>query len=140
MLHFSIKAHNVWLGIVPAILGGFFLSMAELARPFMILLLPILLLICGYQYFQAKRPWLLAAFLLPVLVFSGGWHVKLLLHNERRGHAPTTIARVAQLHTNAYVELYEALDLVDVPGMEVDVVDGRGHNQYTVKLISSMGR
>ena len=65
---------------------------------------------------------------------------KLLLHNKRRGHAPTTIARVAQLHTNAYVELYETLDLVDVPGMEINVVDGRGHNQYTVKLVSSMGR
>jgi hypothetical protein len=63
---------------------------------------------------------------------------KLLLHNERRGHTPSTIARVTQLHTNAYVELNEAFDLVDIPGMEVDVVNGRGHDQYSVELIGSM--
>ena len=80
--YISTKAHNVWLGILPAILGGFFLSMAELARPFMIVLLPILIAICGYQYFMAKRPWLFAAFMVPVLLFSGGWHIKLLRHND----------------------------------------------------------
>ena len=53
---------------------------------------------------------------------------KLLLQNECRGHAPTTIAWVAQFHANANVELYEALDFVDIPGVEIYVVDGRGYD------------
>ncbi|MEM7368814.1 MAG: hypothetical protein AAF587_09420 [Bacteroidota bacterium] len=78
----SLKTKWVALGIVPAVLGGFFFSMAELARPFMIALLPILIAICGYQYFQARRRWLFVAYLLPILIFSGGWHLKLLIYNQ----------------------------------------------------------
>lgn len=78
----SLKTKWIALGILPAIAGGFFFSMAELARPFMIALLPFLIAICGYQYFRAKRPWLFVAYLLPVLVFSGGWHLKLLKYNQ----------------------------------------------------------
>lgn len=63
---------------------------------------------------------------------------KLLLHDECCGHAPTAVARVTELHTNTDVELNEALDLVDVPGMEINVVDGRRHDQDTVELIGSM--
>lgn len=59
--------------------SGFFLSMAELARPFMIALLPILLIYIGYHLWGNKKQLLL--FLLPVLLFSGGWHAKLLLRH-----------------------------------------------------------
>ena len=63
-------------------LSGFFLSMAELARPFMIAVVPLLLLFAAYHYWQAglRRRFLL--FLLPVFLFSGLWHLKLLVFND----------------------------------------------------------
>ncbi|MCG6963976.1 MAG: hypothetical protein LJE95_11985 [Acidobacteria bacterium] len=57
--------------------SGFFLSMAELARPFFLFLLPLPL---AYAYFLLRRKgrrsllWVLA----PVLLLSGSWHAYIL--------------------------------------------------------------
>lgn len=56
--------------------AGFFLSMAELSRPFMIALVPILVGIVLYRL--RKKPYTFIPFLLPILLLSGGWHAKLL--------------------------------------------------------------
>lgn len=70
-----------WLGITLAILAGFFLSMAELSRPFMIAIVPILI---GYNFFHYRKGLLkrFVWFMLPVLIISGGWHAKLLIYND----------------------------------------------------------
>lgn len=61
------------------LLAGCSLSMAELARPFMLALLPFLLLYAGYQLWERRRLWL--PLLIPVLLLSGGWHAKLLVQH-----------------------------------------------------------
>ena len=66
-------------------LCGFFLSMAELSRPFVIYSLPILL---GFYLYQIRRiykraPQVCLIFLLPILIFSVGWHTHLLLRHSQ---------------------------------------------------------
>ncbi|MBI1388690.1 MAG: hypothetical protein GC154_09610 [bacterium] len=61
--------------------AGFFLSMAELARPFifpmLIFLIPMSLI--GLRELRWKGA---LCFLLPLIVFSGGWHAKLFIAND----------------------------------------------------------
>jgi hypothetical protein len=78
------RAHSKRKQALFALAAGFFLSMAELTRPFVILLLPLLLLGSGLALATAlpkskeQRNALLAMFFLPVLIFSGSWHAHLL--------------------------------------------------------------
>jgi len=64
-----------------AFLAGFFLALAELSRPFVLLLLPFFL-IFGILSLRKLPRKVLIAFLLPILVISGGWHLKLLIFNN----------------------------------------------------------
>ena len=59
-------------------LAGFFLSMTELTRPFVIFLLPVLLAgaLFALAHGAGQRQWL--PFLMPLLLLSGGWHAHLL--------------------------------------------------------------
>lgn len=59
--------------------AGFFLSMAELARPFMIALVPILIGIVIYRFRNRRKA--LIPFLTLFLLLSGGWHTKLLIQH-----------------------------------------------------------
>ena len=45
-----------------------------------------------------------------------------------------------ELHTDSDVQLEETLHAVQVPGVEVDVVDGRGQYEDAIKLAGSLGR
>jgi hypothetical protein len=60
--------------------SGFFLSMAELLRPFMFFLLP-LLLFCSYQALRNFPIKYFFCFLLPIALFSGVWHVNIALQH-----------------------------------------------------------
>lgn len=64
-----------WVWSAPA---GFFLAMTELTRPFVIYILPLLVL-CGLLALRCDRrsQW---AFLLPIVLLSGGWHAHLWLN------------------------------------------------------------
>jgi hypothetical protein len=66
--------------VAVAAASGFFLSMAELARPFFLLLLPMALG-CAAVVLRDRGRKVLVAFVVPVLVCSGAWHAKLLLHD-----------------------------------------------------------
>ncbi|MEO1449380.1 MAG: hypothetical protein AAFV07_07605 [Bacteroidota bacterium] len=71
-----------WLGGILAAMSGFWLAMAELARPFMLALVPILIGYAAWQFWEKgvfRRIWIL---LIPVLLLSGGWHLKLLIYNN----------------------------------------------------------
>lgn len=61
--------------------AGFFLSMVELLRPYVIAILPFLLL---FAYLGLRRHGRghIAYFLIPLLLFSGSWHLKLLYFND----------------------------------------------------------
>lgn len=70
--------------LISAAMAGFFLSMAELSRPFMIAILPLFLAYHAFIYLdkkQANGKKKLIAFLVPLLLFSGGWHAKLLIRH-----------------------------------------------------------
>lgn len=67
--------------VVLAACAGFSLSMAELSRPFvLVLLLP--LVAWGLLALRGLPPRCRVAFLLPMLLLSGGWHAKLWLVND----------------------------------------------------------
>jgi len=89
-------------------LAGFLLSMAELTRPFLIYLLP--LLVGGVLFALArgagKKQFL--PFLLPILLISGGWHAYLLAAHGQitfSNNAGFNVARVwPQIPTVTLVE------------------------------------
>ncbi|MCC7048202.1 MAG: hypothetical protein IT562_15925 [Alphaproteobacteria bacterium] len=58
----------------PAFLAGLFLSLAELTRPYMVLLLPLLAGGALVRLWQAPRR-LRIAFVLPLVALSGAWHL-----------------------------------------------------------------
>lgn len=62
---------------------GFFLSMTELTRPFVMLMLPIILggVYVRFRTHQIKNGFLI--FLLPLIVFSGGWHLHLAIFHRQ---------------------------------------------------------
>jgi hypothetical protein len=54
--------------------------MAELSRPFVILILPVWL-VGGYQVLRGL-PWRYhAAFVVPIVIISGVWHINLLVEH-----------------------------------------------------------
>jgi len=55
------------------LLAGFFLSMAELSRPFFILILPFVM-ICAWMVLGKIKRFSFLLFLLPIFLFSGVWH------------------------------------------------------------------
>ena len=74
--------HNFnYLNILWAVLAGLFLALAELSRPFVLLLMPIFL-IFGYLSLRQLPKKVLISFLIPVVLISGGWHLKLLVFNN----------------------------------------------------------
>jgi hypothetical protein len=71
--------HIAWLAA-----AGLTLAMLELIRPFMVLLLPVFLLVDVHRIL-CTTPQLrsaLAAFLLPVVLLSGSWHLHLYLVHD----------------------------------------------------------
>jgi hypothetical protein len=75
------RRHPVWLAA-----AGLCLSLLELTRPFMIFLLPLFLLVEGHRSLLGapRRGRALAAFLLPVVALSGGWHLHLYLAHDHQ--------------------------------------------------------
>lgn len=61
--------------------AGFFLALAELSRPFVLLLMPFFLVFAILSLRKLPRKALIA-FLIPLLLISGGWHLKLLIFNQ----------------------------------------------------------
>lgn len=61
--------------------AGFFLSMVELLRPYVIAMMPFLLLFVYLGLRRHGRRYVIA-FLASVLLFSGSWHLKLLCFND----------------------------------------------------------
>jgi hypothetical protein len=66
------------LAAILALFSGLSLSMAELLRPFFIYLLPIPFLFSLLR-FKKKSIASCLFFLAPILLFSGGWHVRTAL-------------------------------------------------------------
>ena len=86
---------SVWITGLFAFLAGFCLTMAELIRPFILLIVPLLI---AYNFFQYRKTSLsrFAIFLLPVLLFSGVWHAKLLYNHGQliwSNHGGTNLYR-----------------------------------------------
>lgn len=61
--------------------AGALLAMAELSRPFVLLILPFLAL-CFYRMLRPFSRRSAIALLAPFLILSGGWHAKLLIAHE----------------------------------------------------------
>lgn len=64
-----------------SVLAGLFLSITELLRPFFLIIMIVVIFLTFLQYQKLSRRYFLY-FLLPILILSGGWHLKLLLFND----------------------------------------------------------
>ena len=94
----SFKDHSKKIyGILAALGAGFLLSMAELSRPFMIAFVPILIAYNIYQLHHHKLLKRLFWFLLPIILCSGLWHLKLYTYNHQQliwsNHSGTNLFR-----------------------------------------------
>ncbi|MEZ4771754.1 MAG: hypothetical protein R3D00_01145 [Bacteroidia bacterium] len=69
------------LGYFTAFLAGFALSVAELSRPFVLLIFPFLIFYNLWHYGKSQKLKMLT-FLIPVLLLSGLWHAKLFFYND----------------------------------------------------------
>jgi len=78
------KRYRPILQLVTALSAGFCLSMAELSRPFMIAIFPFLIGLNLYHYITQKQWGQMLAFLIPILILSGGWHLKLWHYNHQQ--------------------------------------------------------
>ncbi|MEM9987768.1 MAG: hypothetical protein AAF804_21980, partial [Bacteroidota bacterium] len=66
-----------------ATLAGLSLSAAELSRTFILVMLPFLILWALLQFFEKRQYRLMLAFLLPLLLLSWGWHLRLkIVHDQ----------------------------------------------------------
>ncbi len=64
-------------------LSGLFLTFTELSRPFVFFMMPVILLFSLLRIREYK--WRhIAYFILPIIFFSGGWHLKLYSCNDRQ--------------------------------------------------------
>ncbi|MEL6672627.1 MAG: hypothetical protein AAFR61_10570 [Bacteroidota bacterium] len=81
LMRLAAREKSGWQTNLWAILAGCCLALSELTRPFMLALLPILV---AYSFFMLKPRSLrrFVYFLIPVLILSGGWHLKLLIVND----------------------------------------------------------
>lgn len=62
-------------GVSPAIMAGFFISMTELSRPFVVYWMPVLLFMSWRMLRGQRKSWW--GFLAPIILISGFWHVHL---------------------------------------------------------------
>jgi len=76
----SARENRITNASVLFLLAGVFLSAAELTRPFVLLMLPVLLLFSLAALWSLPKRFLLL-FLVPLGIFSGGWHAKLYFLN-----------------------------------------------------------
>jgi len=68
--------------VMQSFAAGFLLSMSELSRPFVLFLLPVLLLM-GFLNLRGATRRARIFFLLPLLLISGGWHLYIgITHGE----------------------------------------------------------
>jgi|GEM_PF-1037161 len=103
-----------YLAMLWAFLAGLFLSLAELSRPFVLILMPLFLLFGVLSFGRLPRK-ALVSFLAPILILSGGWHIKLLLFNDGQlfwsNHSGFNLYR-------AWEEIIEAPELIAEPQTE----------------------
>jgi hypothetical protein len=103
-----------------ALLAGFFVSMAELLRPFILFILPVIVLLTFINLRQQPRRVFLA-FLVPIILFSGTWHLKLFLINNGQ----TTWSNYSGYNLR---KAWSYID--DWPEMEVDPTS----NEYSIEV------
>jgi len=83
LLSKAIRNHQYPAAAAYALLSGLCLSLAELTRPFVLLLLPVIVIGGAAALFRRRdlsprrRAALACLFLAPLLILSGGWHLKL---------------------------------------------------------------
>jgi hypothetical protein len=76
-----LLAHRETPWAVPAmLLLGLLLAFVELSRPFVLLVVPFLITQVLFHFRSHRK--LLLAYLAPLVVLSGGWHLKLMMRSQ----------------------------------------------------------
>jgi hypothetical protein len=105
----SVPAGRSAVAYVVSGFAGFFLSMAELARPFMLAILPILL-VGAYLRLRGAPKRRFAVLLVPLALFSGVWHAHLFMAHHQilsTNHSGFNLLRAwrdAPIRLNALVQ------------------------------------
>jgi hypothetical protein len=82
VLFLKLALHSTFqrLAALYCLMSGFFLSMAELTRPFVFFILPLLLTGACYSLAAPRK---IIWFVLPLIMFSGSWHAHQFLHHRQ---------------------------------------------------------
>lgn len=75
------RAASISRAVAWAAAAGFATSLMELLRPFGLFLVPVLIL-HAWMAWHGKRRATFLALAVPLLLLSGGWHLKLLIHQD----------------------------------------------------------
>jgi hypothetical protein len=101
-------------------LAGFSLSMAELLRPFMIFVLPVAL-VCAFAALRRLPRRCALAFLVPILLFSGMWHI-----HVAHAHGQLTWSN----HSGFNLRLSQLLPPESVPPLEMEHAERLGPGRW----------
>jgi hypothetical protein len=97
--------------IALCLMAGLLLSFAELSRPFFLIILPVIL-VGMYLFLRKTDRRLFIALAIPLLLFSGTWHMNMLLRHHQL------------LWTNqSGVNLYRAWPRTELPALITEVND-----------------
>ncbi len=133
LLRAAAEAKTVRLQILLPAAAGFFLSMAELTRPFLVAVLPLFVVCGALSFARATQRRSLIAFLVPIILLSGGWHAHLWFT-----HGQLTFSN----HTG--FNLRRAWPQVTVPELEpelgVPIASGRWPNLNTTQHLENSRR
>lgn len=77
------KFKNKILVWVLTFLSGFFLSMTELSRPFVVYIMPLLILSSYFMIKRSNLKYQFLVFIFPIILFSGFWHLHLYINLDQ---------------------------------------------------------
>ena len=101
------KRMRTW--ILPG-LSGFFLSMTELSRPFLVFILPLFIIFSYLNFQESIRKQQLIVFLTPIILLSGLWHAHLFITHKQ-----------ITFSNHSGYNLIRAWPLDNLPDLEIEV-------------------
>jgi hypothetical protein len=115
LLRIATAVNRPKAAVVALVSSGFFLSMFELSRPFVIFLLPVVL-IAAWLRIRSSRRFLI--FIVPIVILSGGWHAHLLIAHRQTtssNHAGFNLWRCWEQQVSATTPAPQLVPEVDAP-------------------------
>jgi hypothetical protein len=100
-------SRNKTVILILTFLSGFFLSMAELSRPYVIYILPLFVIFSYFIFREGSVKYQFIVFLAPVILISGLWHFHLFINLGQipfSNHSGFNLSKVWPIQSNGLSE------------------------------------